>query len=190
MSVIAIVWSRGVNSPYSLFSHTNTTGRCSAHAMLAASWKAPMFVDPSPKKATAMLPSSRYLLANPAPTRAALALAVAGRLAHQLGHHLVELPTLGDEVPVAAVRRGDLVVVGERGAHARGDRLLADIEMEEARQLGGLGQLTGRLLEQADADHAAVQVHQDLGREFHGAPVRRVEGQRLRIVTPLIPGAP
>jgi hypothetical protein len=33
--------------------------------------------------------------------RPALALAVAGGLAHQLGHHLGELAALGDEVPVA-----------------------------------------------------------------------------------------
>ncbi len=68
MSVIAIVFSRAVNSPYSLFSQTNTTGSLSAQAMLAASWKAPMLVEPSPKNGTATLPLPLYLLAKPAPT--------------------------------------------------------------------------------------------------------------------------
>ena len=68
MSVIAIVLSRGVNSPYSLFSQQNTIGSFNAQAMLAASWKAPMFVAPSPKNATETLPLLLYLSAKAAPT--------------------------------------------------------------------------------------------------------------------------
>jgi len=41
---------------YRLFSQTNTTGRPHTTARLRASWKAPMLVVPSPKKATATWP--------------------------------------------------------------------------------------------------------------------------------------
>ena len=63
-----MVRSRGVNSPYSLFSHTNSTGSDSAAAMFAASWKAPMFEAPSPKNTTETRSLPRYLFAKPAPT--------------------------------------------------------------------------------------------------------------------------
>ena len=65
---MAMVRARGVYSAYSLFSQTNNTGSPSAAAMLAASWKAPMLVVPSPKKATDTVSLPRYLLAKPAPT--------------------------------------------------------------------------------------------------------------------------
>ena len=65
---MAIAFSVGVYSPYMLCSQTNTTGRCRAQAMLAASWKAPMLVEASPKNATATWSVPRYLLRNPAPT--------------------------------------------------------------------------------------------------------------------------
>jgi hypothetical protein len=92
--------------------------------------------------------------------RPALALVVPGRLAHQLGHHPAEVATLGDEVPMPAMRRRDLVLVRQRAAHARGHSLLADVQVEEARELGALGEAAGGLLEQADAHHPPVQVHQ------------------------------
>ena len=88
--------------------------------------------------------------------RPALAAAVAGGLAHQLGHHPREVAALGDEVTVAAVGRGDVVVDAQRLAHADGHRLLADVEVEEARHLARLHQLAGGLLEEADAHHAAM----------------------------------
>ena len=113
--------------------------------------------------------------------RAAAALAVAGRLAHQLGHHLVELAALGDEVAVAAVGRGDLVVIAQRGAHTGRDRLLADVEVEEAGKLGGLGEPARRFFEESDPHHAAVQVHLHVGREFHRCPVCRVGRMRSRV---------
>ena len=79
----------------------------------------------------------------------------------------------------------------ERGAHAGGDCLLADVEVEEARELRRLGELAGSFFEQSDAHHASVHVHLQLGGEFHVGPVWSDEcGQRLRIVTPLMPGAP
>ena len=52
-------WRTAVTSPiavysmYRLFSHTKIVGSWYTAAKLSASWKAPMFVAPSPKKATA-----------------------------------------------------------------------------------------------------------------------------------------
>ncbi len=92
---------------------------------------------------------------------AALAFAVAGRAAEQLGEHAVELAALGDEVTVAAVRAGDLVVARQVHHHAGGDRLLPDIEVQGTRNLAGFHQLSGLFFEDADADHAAVDIEQD-----------------------------
>ncbi len=98
---------------------------------------------------------------------------------------------------MTTVGGGDLVVVAQRGAHTGRDRLLADVEVEEAGQFGGFGEPAGCLFEESDPHHAAVQVHLHLGREFHRCPVCLVgrvgvggRVQRLRMVTPEIPGAP
>ena len=53
---------------YWLFSHTNTTGAFQTAAMLSASWNAPMFVVPSPKKQTATWPDLRYCADHAAPS--------------------------------------------------------------------------------------------------------------------------
>src|SRR5437660_1074901 len=58
---------------------------------------------------------------------AALAPAVAGLPAQQLGEHAVHGRALGQAVAVAAVGAGDVVVVPERRADADRDRLLADV---------------------------------------------------------------
>jgi len=44
-----------------LFSQTNSTGSSQIAAMLSASWKAPLLTAPSPKNATATVPSPRSL---------------------------------------------------------------------------------------------------------------------------------
>ena len=54
-------------SPYWLFWQTNTTGSDHTEAMFNDSWKAPMFVAPSPKLAIVTLPSSRSADASPSP---------------------------------------------------------------------------------------------------------------------------
>ena len=54
---------------------------------------------------------------------AAFALAVAGRAAEQLGEHPIELAAFCDQVAVAAVRAGDLVVVRQMHHHAGWRRL-------------------------------------------------------------------
>ena len=53
---------------YWLFSHTKTTGAFQTAAMLSASWNAPMFVVPSPKKQTATWPDPRYWADQAAPS--------------------------------------------------------------------------------------------------------------------------
>ena len=53
---------------YWLFSHTNTTGAFQTTAMFSASWNAPMFVVPSPKKQTATWPDFRYCADHAAPS--------------------------------------------------------------------------------------------------------------------------
>ena len=53
---------------YWLFSQTNTAGSRHTAARLTASWKAPMFVVPSPKKQTVIPPSPRIRLAQAMPT--------------------------------------------------------------------------------------------------------------------------
>jgi len=43
----------------------------------------------------------------------ALALAVAGFFAVQFGHHLLDVAALGNEMPVAAVGAGDIILIGQ-----------------------------------------------------------------------------
>ncbi len=52
---------------YRLFSQTNTVGSFHTAAKLSASWKAPMLVVPSPKKATATWPLPRICADQAAP---------------------------------------------------------------------------------------------------------------------------
>jgi hypothetical protein len=68
---------------------------------------------------------------------------------------------------MAAVRRGDLVGVGQCGAHRRRDRFLAHVEVEEARQLRLFGEPARALLEEPDADHASMHVQQHVRTSFH-----------------------
>ena len=56
---------------------------------------------------------------------------------------------------MAAVRGRDPVVAAERGAHADGDRLLADVEVREAGHLRAAVELVRLLLEEADAASSA-----------------------------------
>ena len=135
----AVERSVDIDMPYLLFSQTKITGSFQIEAMLSASWKAPSLVAPSPKKQTATL--SRLLhLGWRAPRRrrsecrrrrcrwrrdcpcdigdvhrAAAAAAIAVFLAEELGEHALRIGALGDAVAVAAMRRGDLVVVAQVG---------------------------------------------------------------------------
>ena len=95
--------------------------------------------------------------------RAALALAVAGLLAQQLGEHQVRGGAFGQAMSVAAVRAGDVVVCAKRLADADRDRFLADIQMRETRHQGACVEVVDPLLEQADGDHLAIHAHRRPG---------------------------
>ena len=89
---------------------------------------------------------------------AATALAVTGHLAEQLGIHVAQVRALGDRVSVTAVGRGDDVVRAKRGHHARGNRLLPDIQMKKAGHPAALHQLAGFLFEEPDPHHSPVEI--------------------------------
>ena len=95
------------------------------------------------------------------PVRAALELPV------ELGHHLVRRRALRERVGVRAVRRGDHVAVLERLADADRAGLLADRDVEEARELAGAETLLDHLLETTDQEHLAQKLAQSLLRERH-----------------------
>ena len=81
--------------------------------------------------------------------RAAVAVRAALDLPVQLRHQLVRMRPARERVRVRAVRRGEDVAVLHRLADADRDRLLADRDMEEARQLAGAEPLLDLLLERA-----------------------------------------
>ena len=70
---------------------------------------------------------------------------------------------------MAAVRAGDVVVAAERLADADRDRLLADVEVGEARHLRGAVELVHVLLEGADPPHLLVHPQRELGADLGGA---------------------
>ena len=89
--------------------------------------------------------------------RPALAFAVARRPGVKLGEHGAERASFGEDVAVATVRPDDVVVALEGRADPDRDSLLADVSVEEARQLSRLKKLDGLLLEEPDAEHVFVQ---------------------------------
>ena len=95
----------------------------------------------------------------PVPVRAAFDLPV------QLGHDSLDRRTLGDRVPVRAMGRGDDVLALERRAHACGDGLLPDRDVEEARQLARPKALLDLLLEASDEQHLAEEPAQSFLRD-------------------------
>jgi hypothetical protein len=90
--------------------------------------------------------------------RAALAAAVPGVTAGQLGEHQAEVRALGDGVGVRAVPADHVVVAVERRAGADGDALLADAEVQQALQLPLGVQLGDLLLERPDPPHRVQQL--------------------------------
>ncbi len=92
--------------------------------------------------------------------RAALAPAVAGGPAVQLGEHVLDLAAFGHHVAVAAVGAGDIVVLAQRRAGAHRHGLLALGQVQEAGNLARLKVLLGRVLKAADQAHAPVHGQQ------------------------------
>ena len=92
--------------------------------------------------------------------RAALGLAQAGGLAHQLGQALGRRGAAGHRVVVAAVGGEDVVVRAQRGAGADRDRLVAGGQVGGALDQAGQEQVVGRLLGAPDDRHLLVQLEQ------------------------------
>ncbi len=84
---------------------------------------------------------------------ATLAAAHPGRLAHDLGRHLVHPGALGQGVAVPSMGRGDVVILAEGRADAGRHRLLADVQVHEAGQARRQEHLAHPLLERPDAGH-------------------------------------
>ena len=169
-------------------------------ARFTASWNAPWAGAPSPKNATATVPSARSCAAVAAPTAMgtpAATMPLAPKipsfgsamcieppaaavgalvLAHQLGEHAERVEALGQAVAVAAVGRGDDVGGAQRPARPHGGRLLPDREVHEPGDLAVAVERGDPLLEPADQQHAPVHLDQVAGGE---APGRKV-GPRSR----------
>ena len=97
--------------------------------------------------------------------RAAVAARHALHLPVELRHQRVGVRAARERVPVGAVRRREDVSFGHGARHADGDRLLADGDVQEARQLAGAELLLDLLLEAPDEQHLAVELSQALLRE-------------------------
>ena len=165
---------------YRLFSQTNTTGSFQTTARLRASWKAPMFVAPSPKKQTATWPDRRYWADHAAPAaigrwaptiaydpimlwldvgdvhRAALAAHQPAGATEQLRVERPHRRAAREGVVVAAIRREGVVVVAHRGREPGGHRLLADPEMRRTADEALEEELLRPLLEEPALDHRPV----------------------------------
>ena len=96
--------------------------------------------------------------------RTALAAADARVLAENFRHHPMHVASLGDAVPVAAMRRGDMVGLGEMHAHAHRRRLLPGIEMGVARNVAARHLGADAILEDANGPHCAVRLQQFFSR--------------------------
>ena len=99
--------------------------------------------------------------------RAAAPAADAVGLAEELGHHPPRIGALGERMAVAAMRRGHPVGPAQVRADADAGRLLADVEMQEARRLA---------LAAGDLRHALEppQQHHPLEEPEQRLPVRQV----------------
>ena len=89
--------------------------------------------------------------------RTAFALGAAGDAAGEFGHALVHAHADHQAVAVVAVARDNMVVFAEKGDRAGGDRLLADVKVQEAADLALLVDTDAALLEMADAGHFGVK---------------------------------
>ena len=78
----------------------------------------------------------------------------------ELGKHHPRVSALGQAVAVATVGAGDVVVGAQRLADADCDRLLADVEVRQARHEGARVQIVDPLLEEADGQHLTVHPQQ------------------------------
>ena len=100
--------------------------------------------------------------------RPAHALADAGSFAPDLGHHRPRITALGEEVAVAPVRARDAVPVAQVRTNADRDGLLADVQVDGARQLALRRVRAETLLRAADQQHLLVHREQLLQLRLDG----------------------
>jgi hypothetical protein len=86
---------------------------------------------------------------------AAASAAIARLLAEKLRKHTLRIRPFADAMAVAAVRGGDVVVIGERQCRANGARLLADGEVHGAVDQPTHVRLLSALLETPHENHLA-----------------------------------
>ena len=120
--------------------------------------------------------------------RAALALAVAGVAAEELGHHEIQIAALGDDVAVATVGRRDEVIIPQALAHRRSDRFLTQIQVGKAVDLALGEQILGCRLESTDAAHAGIDVFHLFSAYCHLKTSYRNTRRRSRSRRPLFRG--
>ena len=111
--------------------------------------------------------------------RTALAAAVAGSLAEELGHHQIQPTAFSDAVAVTAVGGGDVVGVGQGSADASTGGFFADVEVQSATHAGRLKGAIGGLLEAPDAGHRPVHPFEHLFAGKFGS-LRRASGPGAR----------
>jgi hypothetical protein len=81
---------------------------------------------------------------------------------------------------VLAVRSDDGILLGQCRHHARRNRFLADVQVQEAADLAGAVDLGALLLEAPDADHLAQQSDRGVARQLHVKPRSRESRYRPR----------
>ena len=91
---------------------------------------------------------------------AALALAVTGGTAKELGHHAIDIGALGNAVAVAAVGAGDVIRVLQVRADGHPHAFFTDVGMQGSHHLTLAGLVFRLLLEQAYAPHALIHVEE------------------------------
>jgi hypothetical protein len=94
--------------------------------------------------------------------RAAAAAAAAFSLAVHLGHDRVRRNASRERMTVLAIRGDDRIVRGERVDGANGDRLLTDVQVQEAADLELAIEIGAPFLEAPDAHHVAQQREREL----------------------------
>src|SRR5450759_4941540 len=126
--------------------------------------------------------------------RAAVPMAAPLLLAVHLRHDRARRHAAHQRMTMLAISGKDRIVARELGHHPARDRLLADIQMQEAADLAGAVNLRAFFLETADARHLAqvgkraftVNVHADSSVEISpsGRPISRALSRR-RMILPL-----
>ena len=90
---------------------------------------------------------------------AALAAAIACHLSHNLGHHLVHVPALGNDVAMPSVGTGDGIVVAQGRAYPHRGGLRAIIQVGQARHPTAPIDIEHGLLKTPNRDHPSEDGH-------------------------------